>query len=91
MRTSGSVWQFLRGKTLSLKDLQPAAKTVNVDYLGRPKEINNLKCRYCKKKGHGYGTSFVCDKCKKIREEENAVTVVLEREKRLKQRRAGEV
>jgi len=91
MRTSSSVGQFLRGKNLSLKDMLPTAKTVNLDYLGRPKDLNRIKCRYCKAKTRGYGTSFVCEKCKKIKDKEKAIAAVLAREERLRQRRAGGV
>ena len=91
MRTSSSVRQFFQGKNLSLKDLQTKAKPPGQDRLGRARELSKLKCKYCKTTARLYGSRFVCDPCKKIKEEENTVTVVLEREKRLAQRRAGAV
>jgi len=90
MRTHSSAGDFLRGKNLSLGDLQKKKGPMGEDRWGRAKELSRLKCKYCKIKARAYGSHFVCDKCKKINDEKRAIKRALEREKRLRHRRFGE-
>ena len=89
MRSSSSRNQILYGKTLSLQDLQTKAKPYGLDSFGRARSLSKLTCKYCPAKTRMLGSHFVCEKCKIFKDAENAVNVVLEREKRLRLKRFG--